>query len=699
MKRYKMEDIMPVEAVKKQIWKTFDVLRNVTMYSEEYSVVLFLLSLYKDNLLSANDLLDQGKFTERIEEGDGLYIQQYLSIYPHYSPSLDRFKDQGLFSIIEIISNIDKKVLTENFSEIFDHVLYEIARSQGKYGGEFIQPIELTRLMSSLVELPDTSKIFNPFAGLASFGVNFGQDKDYYGQEINPKSWALGYLRIMAHQMPETYRYELADSMEQWPKSSNKFDLILAHPPLNFKIKSRDRENEPDIIFADKFFIKNGVNSLNAEGKLIALLSQRIFSGGSRDKNLREYLINKDLIDTIISLPGGILYNTGVPLVILVLDKDKKRPGKVRFFDAKKYVKSEGLGRKVLNDYVLNGVLHGDDEKSEAVRIIDNSQIKELDYNLSIPRYFQKHIEGVKLSDLLVNYNGKRVDLPEGEKMVRIRDLKNDKVEFRLDPSEIDMTDSKVQRVIMIEESCLLFSRIGKNLKPTLFEFSGTPIFLDKNIYPFKVREDLVDIAFLINELHADYVQDQLESYQFGGTIPSIKKNDLLEIVIKLSSLEEQRAKIQGIQEVSEKIDLLEKERNALAHGQSITQFNEFASLKHTLGRPRQNILDWTDNILFFLNENREGFDTLNKAFHQFYEIDIFSALKEIKQDINFMTDVLEKGEDGFVIENFDTQMISLLEINRFIEGLKKSSYDFEIIKDLLETENFSDSRFDFFII
>src|SRR5690606_2275373 len=98
---------------------------------------------------------------------------------------------------------------------------------------------------------------------------------------------------------------------------------------------------------------------------------------------------------------------------------------------------------------------------------------------------------------------------------------------------------------------------------------------------------------------------------------------------IKLPSIEEQRAKIQGIYELSEKIKSLQEERNALAHGKSLKQFNEFASLKHTLGRPRQNILDWSDNLLDFLTKKKDEYEALNNAFAEFYDIDIIAALKE----------------------------------------------------------------------
>jgi type I restriction enzyme M protein len=206
------------------------------------------------------------------------------------------------------------------------------------------------------------------------------------------------------------------------------------------------------------------------------------------------------------------------------------------------------------------------------------------------------------------------------------------------------------------------------------------------------VKEEVVDIAYLINELHADYVKEHLESYRLGASVmPFLRKEDLMEVIIKLPSLQEQRAKIQGIYELSDKIKSLQAERNALAHGKSLKQFSEFASLKHTLGRPRQNILDWSDNLLHFLNNKSEGFERLNKLFSDFYDTDIITALKEIKRDVNFITDVLEKGENGFVLSEYEITTIPLTDINSLINELSNIGLNFKIKKLLLNSEMLKD--------
>jgi len=77
----------------------------------------------------------------------------------------------------------------------------------------------------------------------------------------------------------------------------------------------------------------------------------------------------------------------------------------------------------------------------------------------------------------------------------------------------------------------------------------------------------------------------------------------------------------------------------------------------------------------------------LNKGFEEFYEIDIITALKEIKRDINFITDVLEKGENGFVVEEFEKEIIPLADINNTIHELSNNSFNFKIKKLLIKGE------------
>src|SRR5690554_242865 len=691
MKEFKLEDMMPVKAIEQQIWRMFDVLRGNSIGSQDFHIILLFLSLYKDDQISKDFLFGEGQLNlEDVQHFEDINSKKsandYSKIIESFSSSLLTIRNRGFKELIDALFQINKGILKENFSEIFDYTLYRTTQSQGKFGGEFIQPIEITRFICALADLSDNSKVFNPFAGLASFGVFFDQGQDYFGQEVNQKTWALGALRLMAYERPGNSHYVCEDSILNWPEDE-KFDLVVANPPYGMRLNQQYHEVESGIRTVEQYLIEKGVNSLNSEGKLIALLPQGFLFRGMHEQRMREQLIEEDLIDTIISLPGGLLLNTGIPLVVFVINKNKKLPGKVRFVDATKFVETKNPKEKILNDYGLNSVIHKGFQDSEVVRIVDNIQIREYDYNLNVPRYFQKKIEGTKLKDIVEFVRGSRTDIPEAGKMVRIRDLSDDKLDFKLDVSSIEETEFTRPHLRMIDESCLLLATRWKTLKPTYFEFSNDPIFLNTDILSFKINPQVADTTYLINELHADYVEEQIASYRQGATIPMIRRDDLLEIVIKLPSIEEQRAKVAGLLEISEKIKQLQTERNELAHGMITREFNEFASLKHTLGRPRQNILGWSKNLSKFFVREKDTISALNDEFKALFDLGIIEAIDEINRDIKFISDVLEKGENGLLLNDYEKEIVPLVEINNIINTLSNNEFKFSIKKQLLKVD------------
>jgi len=714
MKEVNLEDMTPVKAIEQQIWRIFDILRGNLVGSNEYPIFLLILSLYRDDRISKEFLSEanQGSLEDLLaaaNKNSQWSEKDYSTIIEAFSSSFPNIRNRGFKELIDALFQIDKAILKEHFSEIFDYTLYRITESQGRNGGMFLQPLEITRLIYGLADIPEKSKVFNPFAGLASFGVFLEPGQDYFGQEINRLTWAMGALRLMAYDRPVNSHFVCNDSIDHWPKNE-KFDLVVANPPYGMRLNQRYRGIDRGIRTIEHFLVEKGINSLNTSGKLIALLPQSFLFKRGNEQRLRKYLVEEDLIDTILLLPSGLLLNTGIPLTVLVINKAKKLPGKVRFIDAREFVERNSSSVKKLKDqellsfvlseidstlsaveepienYGQSGLANGQ-RKKNALKEVELDVIREDGYNLNVPRYFQKHVEGVKLKDIVEFVKGSRTDIPDEGKMLRIRDLKDDKIEFELDAADVEDIQLNRPSLRRIEESCLLLATRWKTLKPTFFNFSGEAVYLNPDILPFKVNEERVDTAYLINELHADYVEEQLASYRQGSTIPMIRRDDLLEVTIKLLSLEEQRAKVQGIAELSDKIKSLQQERNALVHGKAAAQFSEFASLKHTLGRPRQNILDWTDNLLHFLRDKPDGFELLNSSFYEFYETDILSVLQEIKRDVNFMTDVLEKGENGLVLEEYEKTIIALSDINSLMNEFTGNGFNFKVKKLLLKGE------------
>lgn len=671
---------------KTSIREIINLLRNENIFSEDYHIVLFLLSLYKDNLLPNGNIVDHKdlrfQIKEKIMRAEITVAEPYLELFPVFENLLDGLRLSTYYNLYLIVDGIEKKAFKENFSDLFDEFLQVIIQASGKYGAGFSQPKEITQLINNLVEIKKDARVFNPFAGLASFGVSLSDDCFYYGQELNRKTWALGTLRLMAYNRLENLSFVCEDSILKWPSESKKFDLIVSNPPIGMRIKNSRQDDIFYSTFAEVFVIENGINSLNVNGQLITIVPIGFLFRSSRERLLRKHLIDADYLDTVIQLPVGMLPGTGIPVTVIVINKNKKTTGKVRFIDARKFVVKQNRWEKILDIEKLSSVINGTIIDDSVVQLVDNQMIRDNDYNLNVPRYLQPEIEGVKLEEILTVIRGDRRNIPVSGKLVRIRDLSDSMAETVIGLENVEDSVLLKPDVTAISESCLLLSTVGRSLKPTVFEYKGEPIYIRSEILACKVKEDIADITFVASELNSPSVLKQLDAFNTGAVISRIRKSDLMDIVIQLPSLQEQKAKSQGLKQASEEAKELRYIRNELAHGISQTRFNEYASLKHTLGTPRQNILDWSNNLIQFFELKKNQLEDLDADFKDVFQINMKDAVSIIRNDINFMTEVLERGEKGLVLSEYPLTNVKLVDIKEMIENLSSAGMKFNLVRD-----------------
>lgn len=700
MKETSFNSSNQIAEIEKRFWQLFDFFHSIGLRREEYFVALYLIYVYYKRIdLTIKVYADNSNIEVNLSELNSSSLSldgdQKRNLSNAFKPILEKIGEYGIRNVVDILNSIDRNELKSDFPEIFDRLLYRLSKSQGRFAGEYIMPQELSRFMCGLAELPKNAKVYNPFAGLASFGVFLDEGHEYFGQEINPMTWAIGVLRILAYERKGISEFNRDDSINNWnprriyksnkpvdilnhTSQNEKFDLIISEPPFGVKVPRHISSVFGGNVSYEHFLIENGLETLKPDGKLIICVSQGLLFRSGDEQNLRSHLIENDLLEMVISLPGGLLMNTGIPVAILVINKNKSEKGYVRFVEGKNFVESTSTREKKLNYHTLNSAIRNSKE-SDILKIVSNNTIIDYEYNLNVPLYFQKEFEGVMLRDLGTVLRGQRTSLGEKGKFVRIRDLKEDKSDFELALVDIEVTELP-RHARLIEESCILIAIRWKTLKPTYFNYSGTPIFVTPDIVALKINESKVNFAFLANELHADYITEQLLAYRVGDTFPAIRRNDLLKIKIVLPSIEEQRAKVSGILELSARINQLQLERNALAHGYGEKQFNEFASLKHTLGAPRQNILSYAEALIsFFENNPSVESEKVSFAFKEKTGVDLSTAFHAIKHDINFISELLEKGENGLLLSDYKLVLVNLVDLEKLIAKVKAETYSFTL--------------------
>lgn len=665
-------------AVSNRLWSVFDIIKG-TISPSEYHLLLFLISIFKDGFF---ERIFEDRYNAKRNLLDEIHHSfEYEDIVDTYVPLINRLDDRQFYNIADLFNSFSPESIQKNFSSIFDFLLYKISDVLGKKEAGILQPIELTRLVLDIANLEGDEKVYNPFAGLCSFGT-FLNDCHYFGQEINATTWAIGKLRLMAYEHYSLFEYRREDSITNWAEHT-KFDLILTNPPFGLNMRTMYGFEYSHKRILERFIVEKGLESLSDSGQLISIFPIGFLFKSGNEYKIREQLVNNDLLDMVVAMPGGFLKNTGVQFCIVIINKAKKASGFVRFVDAKSFTTSKNSRSKKLdNDAIYN--LINEDRENDFFKYVPNEDITQNKYNLNVPRYFIKEYEGTILSDFCTILKGEKTPKGTIGKLIRIQDLKEDKIEntLILDSIQEDEIPRSARR---ISKPSLLVARRWKSLKPTYFNYVDNAIYIPNDILAFEIDPRKVNIHYLINELLSDYVSEQVNGLRLGGVMPTILRDDFLSLKVNIIPLEEQNAKVKGLQELSGKLKQLLEENIKVERAKSTEAFNEFASLKHSIGAPRQNILSNAKSLIRFFDRNQSReFTQVRNAFFKTYDIELLDVFKQIREDINHISVILEKGEKGLVLNNYPKKLISLKEISGFVHSLSENGYHFKIQKNLI---------------
>lgn len=660
----------PVDTITYKIYNIFDVFRvNTTLRSEDSTqIVLLFVSLYKDGIVSSEtikkvlNVSDLNKYildSNLNEESK----EAYLSIVNVLFDSLSQVINQSLDYLCFHLFQIEQELLAEYFPAVFDDVIYRIAYAQGRYTPEFNQPLELTRFISNLIELKSDALVFNPFAGVASFGINIKDNQNYIGQEINHKTWIVGILRLMAYARLSNAKYEHADSIKDWPEDL-KFDFIVSTPPFGMRLNRHDIPYElGQLRSVEEFVITKGINSLTRKGQMIVVVPRGFLSSGLKSSmEVRKNLIRKDTLEMVISLPTGIFSSTNIATSILVINKNKPDANIVKFVNAEDCYISQNNNKQLDTQSILSQITTGID--SRIAKTTSIHEIKDNDFNLNPNIYFKKEIvapKGFEIKELrevlttvkrITNHND------TNGRFVQISDLANDVFDYERSYSDVNFTPLK-KNAVKLNKNALLISKVSLNLKPTYFvKSTDYPIYLSLNIEAFDIKDKSVFMPYLIHELYEDYFQEQLNSLASGSSIASISTKNFLSCKIRVPSLKNQKEIVYE----SRKQLIFEKEKELKQLREKFEQqtYEEFASLKHALGKPIPGINTALEYIYEYLKKNQGEKISLSDVVSQRRQSTLQDKFDVAFNGLKLIQTLLEKGEKGLVVEDYELTGVKL---------------------------------------
>ncbi|GAB6269071.1 MAG: type I restriction-modification system subunit M [Smithella sp.] len=316
------------------------------------------------------------------------------------------------------------KVSEDVIGNTYIYLIERFATDAGKKAGEFYTPHKVSELVAKLARPKSGDRICDPACGsgglLIEAALEVG-DKNFalFGMESNGSTWALARMNMFLHGA-DSARIEWCDTLVSPALVEKdrlmKFDIVVANPPFSLdkwgaEEAESDRFNRfwrgvPPKSKGDWAFISHMVEAaLEKEGRVAVVVPHGVLFRGAAEGRIRQKMIEENLLDAVVGLPGNLFPTTSIPVAILVFDRSREKGGinhnrkDVIFIDASRdYL--PGKNQNALSEEHIQKIIKTVKarkaiEKYAQVAAFD--EIKENDFNLNIPRYVDTFEEEVEI--------------------------------------------------------------------------------------------------------------------------------------------------------------------------------------------------------------------------------------------------------------------------------------------------------------
>lgn len=329
------------------------------------------------------------------------------------------------------------------FGDAYEYLMSMYASNAGKSGGEYYTPQEVSELLTrlSIVGKTTVNKVYDPACGSGSLLLQaakiLGKENvrnGFYGQEINLTTYNLCRINMFLHDI-NFADFDIAHEDTLMAPSAKHgdeepFEVIVSNPPYSIKWEG---DNNPVLINdprfspagvlapkskADLAFIMHALSWLATNGTAAIVCFPGIMYRSGAEKKIRQYLIDNNFVDAVIQLPNNLFFGTSIATCIMVLKKNKTE-NKTLFIDASKecvkVTNSNKLEEKNIAKIIETFSTHTDVEYFS--RYVDNSEIAEQEYNLSVSTYVEQEDTREKID--IVELNQRISDIVKREEVLR----------------------------------------------------------------------------------------------------------------------------------------------------------------------------------------------------------------------------------------------------------------------------------------
>ena len=315
----------------------------------------------------------------------------------------------------------------------YEYLIGEFADSAGKKGGEFYTPRSVVRMMVRLIKPTLAHDIYDPCCGSGGMLIvakeyidehgEDGRKANLFGQEFNGTVWSIAKMNMLLHGI-STANLQNEDTLAEPQHVEGgellHFDRVLTNPPFSINWGNTEKNADGTPAWSPKFperfrygqvplgakkadlmFVQHMLAVTRDGGMVATVMPHGVLFRGGEEKTIRSHIIDDDLLEAVIGVAPNLFYGTSIPACILVLrqqmqkganrvsGKPAERQGKVLFINADREFFEGRAQNYLLPEHIEKIVTIFDEFRAidGFSAIVDNTTLKDNDYNLNIRRY------------------------------------------------------------------------------------------------------------------------------------------------------------------------------------------------------------------------------------------------------------------------------------------------------------------------
>lgn len=497
------------------------------------------------------------------------------------------------------------KLQDKEFTSLFNTLINETEKEMGGIPLA-TTPEDIRKLLANIFTPANDDFIFDPFVGVAGHFVKLQErcvyDLNLIGQEVNEMAVALAVMNLKISGAKSAHIVG-GNSFSIDPEK--KFDYVISHPPIlgSKPVEYVTQTDDFSALFTSNHSIRGNIapvvrilNSLSAKGKAAIVVPEAILFASGVEEKLRNLLLEKDWIETIISLPRDFTAaSTKTKLNLLILNKNKGHElvQRIHFID---YGNPKNLGSAI--DEIIE--IYENRSESDRSYLVDRREIVQEDFSLLPSRYLpalKKHVHELLTGDKkLMHLQELAVKLQLqpaviGKEFLYLNHL-TPSPNFELNINSLKSIEVEKAGYYILDRDAILIDKSAMTVRASIFKFTGEPILIGSTILAIEIVNKAITEQFFCYQVNQSILTIlQGCKYAQGSIWSFVREKDLMNFLFEVPTLDEQKQQLLDFFSKSVKDESTKGAKFEFAAKRDRDSGSDIIpTLKHTLSHPLATI-------------------------------------------------------------------------------------------------------------